>query len=96
MSAKTFPLQAYCFFFQVEATLVFTEAHVSDEGLYFCTASLQDYPTYYASSQPAMLTVNGEGVYSGLRGHWDTFYLHFTRDCSFTMTSLIPVLYIPR
>ena len=68
MSAKTFPLQTYCFFFfQVEATLLFTEAHVSDEGLYFCNISFQDNPAFHVSSQPAQLTVNGE---EGEGGDW--------------------------
>ena len=63
MSAYAFPFANLpLFFFQVETTLLFTEVHVSDEGLYFCNASLQDYPTYMynASSQPAQLNVNGE------------------------------------
>ena len=78
MNAKTFPLQTYrFFFFQVEATLLFTEAHVSDEGRYFCNVSLQDHPAFYVSSQSAQLTVNGEereGWIGSLSRHWDHFF----------------------
>ena len=53
---------------QVKATLVFTEAHVSDEGDYFCNISLRNYPTHYNSSQHAQLMVNGKGAvaYAGI------------------------------